>query len=134
MCVYIHSHIPTYTILRGNGQNNLLLEVHDQKYLNTAAKTRVMFLKHYYDYISLLLKTFTCLSSFFQDEIQLLTIACVKSYFMAWAPLTSPHHIYLSLHTLNTAYFLIPAHHLPMPNTHILYPVEVTIFSRSFLI
>lgn len=70
MCVYIHSRIPTYTILRGNGQNNLLLEVHDQKYLNTAAKTRVMFLKHYYDYISLLLKTFTCLSSFFQDEIQ----------------------------------------------------------------
>ena len=91
MCVYIHSHIHTYTILRGNGQNNLLLEAHDQKYLNTATKPRVMFLKHYYDYISLLLKTFTCLSSFFRMKSKLLTIACVKPHFMAWAPLTSPH-------------------------------------------
>ena len=61
MCVYKYRE--RYCIER-DSQDNLLLEVHDQKYLNTAAKARVMFLKHCYDYIILLRKKFTCYPNF----------------------------------------------------------------------
>lgn len=82
----------------------------------------------HYNYIILLFKIFICLFSFFRMKFKLLAIA-FKSH-LCHGPCLLPH-IYLSLHTLNTAYFLIVTHHLPMPNTSIFYPLEEPNYYRS---
>lgn len=86
-------HIYTHNLLRGKCQNDLLIELQDQSYLNTTAKVRMMFLKHPYDTSFFCLKSL-CALSVFSGWNRL--ARAFKSHFMAWSLLASPHPSFTS--------------------------------------
>lgn len=136
ICAYSYTHYS----LRGNGQNDLLREVCDQKYLNTTVREQMMLLKHLIMTTSLFyLKSLHAYPVFFRTKFKLLVIA-FKSQCTLWFLPTFPHPSFTS-HTQHcifsyhyTFFNAKHTHFLPFRGTELLQKLSYLMLVKQVFV